>query len=136
MGSVSQKPNPTKIKGEKVFCAFWGPKLNPLGGQVRARGGRRRGQWCQLGVRPLSWEPRGTEPRGGLSTWCPALNGTWQKAPPSCKGQRCKAVSRRQLGRSGFCEGIWRRKPACLGTTSGRLFPACSAGTQLYERRH
>jgi len=35
-----------KLGGKKVFCTFWGPKLNPM----RARGGTRTGQWCPLGA--------------------------------------------------------------------------------------
>lgn len=138
----SQKTNPIDIRGMKVFCPFWGSKLNPLGarwGPEVAQGGGRGASWglpasrpAGLWVRPCSWEPAGTEPPG----WCQALKGTEQKVPPSCEGQRHKAVSWRQPGCRGFCKWVWKRKPACLVTTSGRLFPACSVGTQLYERRH
>lgn len=44
----SQKPDPTNIRGRKVFCAFWRTKLNPLG-EMGAVAGTRKGQWGQLG---------------------------------------------------------------------------------------
>lgn len=57
-----------------MFCAFWGPKLNPLGakwGQEAVQGGGSGASWglpaprpVGLQVRPRSWEPVGTEPMG------------------------------------------------------------------------